>query len=140
MVEEARHTRLQAQLRRLEEKAGRLLPPEPQAPIDIEDVTPQTLEVSAQQLRKLGLEAPAEPQGDADPQPSASPGSRRIRAAAPSSRTGRNMPSGSWSTPTRPTPRNWLDIQTRLRKDPLYRTWLGLEDETSAPASASIPA
>lgn len=140
VVEEARHTRLQAQLRRLEEKAGRLLPPEPQSPIDIEDVTPHTLEVSAQQLRKLGLEEPAEPQAEAAPQPGVAPREPQDPDRRPFFKDGKEFALWILEHPDKADAEELLDIQTRLRKDPLYRTWLGLEDEASVPASASVSA
>jgi putative transposase len=126
-VERAHYTRMQGQLKRLEEKAQRLLPSEPQAPIDIEDVTPQTLEVSAQQLRKLGLEEPGEAPNEA--QSTFQDGTDRRR---PFFKDGKEYALWILDHPLEADPEELAEVQTRLRKDPLYRTWLGREDAASA--------
>lgn len=127
VVERANYTRMQGQLKRLEDKAGRLLPPEPQAPIDIEDVTPQTLEVSAQQLRKLGLEEPeAHPETGSVSQDGTDPRRR------PFFKDGKEYALWILDHPAEADPEELAEVQTRLRKDPLYRTWLGREEAASA--------
>lgn len=133
VVARARTARLQGQLKRLEEKAGRLLPAEggpraelqTQGPIDIEDVTAETLEVSAQQLRKLGLEEPAEApgQGAAD-----GPDPRR----RPFFKDGKEYALWILDHPLEADPEELAEVQARLRKDPLFRTWLGRDNAASA--------
>jgi len=110
-----------------------LLPPEPQDPIDIEDVTPQTLESSVQQLRKLGLEEDPEdsPNSANAPQDSADPQRR------PFFKDGKEYALWILEHPDQADPEERSEIRDRLKKDALYRTWLGLEDEGSAAASAS---
>jgi len=142
VVEDARHTRLEAQLRRLEDKAGRLLPPEPQAPIDIEDVTSQTLAESAEQLRKLGLEDspeiqsesrfedPFESQPESTPEISSQnpPGERR----RPFFKDGKEYALWILDHADEADPDELEQVHARLRKDPLYRTWLGRENVATA--------
>ncbi|MBI3130503.1 MAG: transposase [Acidobacteria bacterium] len=135
VVERARTARLQGQLKRLEDKAGRLLPKEggPQAelngqtPIDIEEVTAETMEVSAQQLRKLGLEDPVEvPGGEADTQESPNPRRR------PFFKDGKEYALWILDHPEEADPEELAEVQVRLRKDPLYQTWLGRDSAASA--------
>jgi putative transposase len=137
VVEQANYARLQGQLKRLEEKAGRLLPPDPQAPISIEDVTAQTLEDSAHQLRKLGLEAPLEPLAGAETRLGAASQGPEDPQRRPFFQDGKDFALWILAHPDRADPEELADIETRLRKDPLYRTWLGREDEDATSASAS---
>jgi putative transposase len=132
VVERANYTRLQGQLRRLEEKAGRLLPSEPQIPLDIEEITPETLDVSAQQLRKLGLEAPAAPDAEIRPGSPEAPDPHR----RPFFKDGKDYALWVLEHPLDADPEELADIQARLRKDTLYRLWLGRE-ESSPSVSAS---
>ena len=127
VVERANYTRMQGQLKRLGEKAGRLLPPEPQVPIDIEDVTEQTLEVSAHQLRKLGLEG-ADDQGEFASVSRDGSDSRR----RPFFKDGKEYALWILDHPEDADPEELAEVRTRMRKDPLYRTWLGREDAASA--------
>jgi len=110
------------------DKAERLMPPEPKAPIDIESITPQTLEVSSQQLRKLGLNDPDYAQPDSESTLQADSGERR----RPFFHDGKEYALWILDHPEEADPDELEEIKKRLRKDSLYRTWLGREDAASA--------
>lgn len=130
VIEQANYTRLQGQLKRLEEKAERLFPAEAPAPVSIEDVTPQTLAISAQQLRKLGMEDSAET-SDTEAPEAQDPSEGRRR---PFFKDGKEYALWILDHPGEADPEELAEVQTRLKKDPLFRTWLGREDAVSASA------
>lgn len=123
-VETLREQRKDGQRKRLEAKATRVLGEE--APLEIEDLSPETLETSAYQLRKLGLAEPAPVLPEPEPQPT--PSERR----RPFFKDGKDYALWILGHPDEADPEELAEIRQRLRKDSLYRTWLGLEDTATA--------
>jgi putative transposase len=118
-VEQLREQRKDGQRKRLEAKAERVLG-EPLEPIEIRDLTPQALEASEAQMRKLGLREPI-----AEPEPLQMP--EAPIPVRPAFQDSREYACWILDHPAEADPTELEEIQSRLRLDPLYRIYLGRE-------------
>jgi len=122
-VETLRAQRKEGQRKRLEAKAERVLG-EPQAPVEIEELSLQTLEHSSAQMRKLGLEEPPAPETEAA-KPAPEPRRRPIFADE------REYALWVLDHQDQADPEELAAIHSRMRKDALYCHWLGREAATA---------
>ncbi|HWQ09141.1 MAG TPA: transposase family protein, partial [Holophaga sp.] len=122
-VEQLREQRKDGQRKRLEAKAERVLGP--MEPVEIEELSPQALENSARQLQKLGV-VDADPEA---PEPRPEPAVERPR---PRFADGREYALWILDHPDQADPEELEEINRKLRKDPLYRDWLGRDGAVPA--------
>lgn len=126
-VDQLREQRQDGQRKRLEAKAERVLGTL-QGPVDIEELSPQTLATSTNQLRKLGIEDPEEVPSALSINPPSIPSERR----RPFFKDSKDYALWILDHPDEADPEELAEIQQKLRKNSLYRTWLGREDAATA--------
>jgi len=119
-VDQLREQRKDGQRKRIEAKAERVLG-EPLEPIEIRDLTPQALEASEAQMRKLGVRAtPA-------PEPEPLQVTEPPAPVRPAFQDTRDYAIWILDHPGEADPGELEEIQSRLRRDPLYCHFLGRE-------------
>jgi len=126
VVEDARHTRLQGQLKRLDAKAAALQPPDALPALEIRQLTSDVMEASDAQLRKLGLPMESQASDEGPVQESSNTSDR------PAFRSDREYYLWVLDNPDLADPEEVAEVQTRLKRDPFFSTLLGRDSAATA--------